>query len=322
MNQDKYPALLKNAIANNDEQQALSLYADWFKTYESVQLVRSEWSRAHLSHAASLARKSFYYQLNTHCTGMPRASAALEHFVGLKRYSLTDDLQKPSFLFYPGLPARPFYKVEEVSGLEALVKDISNQLVGLNRIGSGSKVSYADHIGSVPNSSDWQKLKTDWQSQHFISGGEAKALMKSMPLAFQCAFKNPLIPDCPPFSPEVFISSLEPDTYIPPHYGISNVKLTVHIPIEVTSKAWLKAGSEVFCWRDGDSSMVFDDSFLHSAKNEDEQVRSVLIFDIWHPDLSVEEQAFIQRFMKVHSHWDQECGFLAGLDKGLYVNAT
>lgn len=316
-----YPALLHDALTRDNEQQALSLYSDWYRTFASHQEVVAQWPVVHRRQAASLSRKSFYYRLNQECVDLQRPTAALEHFVGLRRFAFTDQLQKPSFFFFPGLPAKPFYAVDEINGLEELVANITEQLNSIAAITDSSKVSYVDHIGSAPNTHDWNKLKKDWQSQHFISGGEAKTLMKTMPMGFQSSFSHPLIPDCRPFSPEVFISTLEADTYIPPHYGISNVKLTVHIPLRVTEKAWLKAGNEVFQWSENDTAMVFDDSFLHSAKNEADHDRSVLIFDIWHPDLTSEEKAFIKLFMQVHGEWNTECGFLAGLDKGLYANA-
>lgn len=45
--------------------------------------------------------------------------------------------------------------------------------------------------------------------------------------------------------------------------------------------------------------MVFDDSFQHEAWNDNaEQPRLVLIFDIWHPDLTPSEVKFLQ-FMNV-----------------------
>ena len=38
-------------------------------------------------------------------------------------------------------------------------------------------------------------------------------------------------------------------------------------------------------WEEG-KVLVFDDSFEHEAWNDSEAPRVVLIFDIWHPDLS------------------------------------
>jgi hypothetical protein len=43
----------------------------------------------------------------------------------------------------------------------------------------------------------------------------------------------------------------------------------------------------------------------------------VLIFDIWHPDLTQEERAFIREFMQTYDQWSSEYGALSRLDKGL-----
>ena len=41
--------------------------------------------------------------------------------------------------------------------------------------------------------------------------------------------------------------------------------------------------------------IVFDDSFLHSAWNDSDEARFVLVFDFFHPDLSSEEIEYLAR---------------------------
>ena len=38
---------------------------------------------------------------------------------------------------------------------------------------------------------------------------------------------------------------------------------------------------------------MFDDSIEHEAVNETDHLRIIMIFDVWHPDLSPAEQAAI-----------------------------
>ena len=307
---------LTSALHAHNFDLALRLYLDWFNA-ESHESALNNWARQHRVNAASLARKKLYDDTVSMCASLPKAHAALAHFVGLKRLAFETPLQQPNFFYYPGLSAKPFYKVEEIEGLPGLIEQISRHLPKRKDTDSFAATSYVDHIGTVPNSKEWQALRQTWQAQHFIVGGKRNEGFEQLPLSFQQAFEHALIPECPPFAPEVFVSVLEPGAYIPPHYGISNVKLTVHVPIVVTDKAWLKAGNEEFRWQ-GQNCMIFDDSFEHSAKNESTAPRSVLIFDIWHPELSGAEQIFIKKFMQYHQQWIATFGQLANLDKGLH----
>lgn len=321
MTKENFNSQIHSALANNDESKALSLYAAWYKLFDTPQKVLQQWHPQHRKMAASLSRKAFYYSVNVYCEGLPRCKHALDGFIGLEQVIFEHEHQKPSFFYFPGLSAKPFYHVGEINGLSRLIDNIQCGLDNIGIIGTVSRKSYIDHIGSAPKSEEWQRLSSDWQSQHFMSGGKATALMGKMPLDFKDAFYQPIIAQCPPFSPEVFVSTLLPGAYIPEHYGISNVKLTVHVPLNVSKKAWLKVGSEKFQWCSSVKAMIFDDSFIHSAKNESSVARDVLIFDVWHPQLKQQEKAFIQKFMQIHDNWKSEYGYMVGLDRGLYSNA-
>ncbi len=45
---------------------------------------------------------------------------------------------------------------------------------------------------------------------------------------------------------------------------------------------------------------VFDDTIDHEAWNDADQMRVILIFDIWNPVLSEAEQALITAMMQAH----------------------
>ena len=312
MNATNFEQLIKRALASHDYDQALDIYADWHST---PKIDEQQWPLIHRRNAASLARKKLYDDTVGYVGGSQRSKAALENFVGLRSVSFNNPLQCPSFFYFPGLRAQPFYSQTEFPELQTLISVIKQSLLQLKAPITEHSVSYVDHIGSVPNEAKWQTLRDTWQAQHLITGGVAQPASDNFSTEFLACFTHELIPDCPPFAPEVFISVLEPDAYIPPHYGISNVKLTAHIPLQVTDKAWLKAGEEVFTWQNDAEIMIFDDAFLHSAKNADKNPRSVLIFDLWHPELSKEERIFVQNFMRVFDQWNHRYGPLAGLDK-------
>jgi len=91
---------------------------------------------------------------------------------------------------------------------------------------------------------------------------------------------------------EAFLSILKPRTRIPPHFGLANYRLTVHLPLIVPAGCGVAVAGEARETRFG-RPMIFDDSYEHSAWNNSEAARIVLIFEIWHPALSAAERTAV-----------------------------
>lgn len=87
-----------------------------------------------------------------------------------------------------------------------------------------------------------------------------------------------------------FFSAITSQTHIQPHYGPTNKKLRCQFPLLVheSESCTLTAGGVTRLLKQG-SCLIFDDSFIHEARNNSIHPRVILIFDIWHPDLSDEE---------------------------------
>ncbi len=91
----------------------------------------------------------------------------------------------------------------------------------------------------------------------------------------------------------VYLSSLAPRTTIAPHCGPTNCRLRCHVGITIPPDCWIRVGSEARSWEPG-RCMVFDDSFEHEVRNDNDVRRDVLIVDFWHPDLSDAECRALQ----------------------------
>ena len=52
-------------------------------------------------------------------------------------------------------------------------------------------------------------------------------------------------------------------------------------------------GADQRRWNVGEI-LVFDDTIEHEARNDSDELRVVLIFDLWNPLLSVAERAMVQ----------------------------
>jgi aspartyl/asparaginyl beta-hydroxylase (cupin superfamily) len=98
----------------------------------------------------------------------------------------------------------------------------------------------------------------------------------------------------------IFFSTLRAQSSIAPHYGACNLRLRGHLPLVTVpaGQSRLRVGDYTREWEAG-KLMLFDDTFEHEAHNEStDGDRVVLLFDIWHPDLSVSERAAMCRMFE------------------------
>ena len=93
---------------------------------------------------------------------------------------------------------------------------------------------------------------------------------------------------------QAYLSALSGRTHIKAHCGPTNVRLRCHFGIDVPDAARIRVGADTVPWEAG-RCMFFDDSFEHEVWNFGEQERVILIIDVWHPDLTLEERWAIER---------------------------
>jgi aspartyl/asparaginyl beta-hydroxylase (cupin superfamily) len=99
--------------------------------------------------------------------------------------------------------------------------------------------------------------------------------------------------DVPGYSPTAFFSILDRKSHIPPHSGVTNSRLIVHLPLVVPPQCRFRVGSETREWQEG-KAWVFDDTIEHEAWNDSDVPRAILIFDTWHPALTQGERDLIR----------------------------
>jgi len=86
----------------------------------------------------------------------------------------------------------------------------------------------------------------------------------------------------------IYFSDMVPGTHIVPHKGPTNMRVRCHLGIHVPADCAMRVGKETRTWEAG-KCLVFDDSFEHEVWNNSDQTRTVLIVDLWHPDLAAIE---------------------------------
>jgi aspartyl/asparaginyl beta-hydroxylase (cupin superfamily) len=115
---------------------------------------------------------------------------------------------------------------------------------------------------------------------------QTAALLESLPMARQDSF-----------APTAVFSALQPHTHIPAHTGSANVRLLTHLPLILPGPARFRVGNTTREWKMGEA-WVFDDTIEHEAWNDADEMRVILIFDVWNPYLTEAEQSLITAMMK------------------------
>jgi hypothetical protein len=218
-------------------------------------------------------------------------------------FSFPTSGQKPQLLYIPGLP--PSINLESmpwVRQLEEVAGDIKEELLAAMPLvaelgrpylpaGTSPQAGFGSLVGSL-----------DWTALDLFRDGEGQAeILPLFPKTHSALSRVPLygLTELPH---EVFFSVLKPGQHIRPHYGLSNHSLTVHLPLIVPDNCWLTVNGEKHPWKEGEV-LPFDDTFLHEAVNNSADVRVVLIFSVWHPDLSLAEQEAIRRTIQARLDW-------------------
>jgi aspartyl/asparaginyl beta-hydroxylase (cupin superfamily) len=98
-------------------------------------------------------------------------------------------------------------------------------------------------------------------------------------------------------SPSALFSVLQPHTRIPPHTGVTNARTIVHLGLIVPEKCGFRVGGETREWHEG-QAFAFDDTIEHEAWNDSDQLRAVLILDVWNPHISPPERELVNRFFE------------------------
>jgi len=225
---------------------------------------------------------------------LARAEAAVKHMTRAAPPDYADPLQRPAFGYFPGATAQPFFPRRDFPGLEALEQatdTIRGELAALLEDREGMK-PYVE----VPEGREgvWNELNRSqkWSAYHLFQNGERIAAhTERCPATADVVRTLPLV-RIPGQAPEVFFSLLEPGTHIPPHHGLANYKLAVHLPLIIPKSCAIRVGDQTRIWQPGEC-LVFDDSFEHEAWNRSDELRAVLILEVWHPELTDPEKEFI-----------------------------
>jgi aspartyl/asparaginyl beta-hydroxylase (cupin superfamily) len=221
----------------------------------------------------------------------------VQHCIDLLTGRRTRFNPEPTFMYFPEIPAVEFFDRADfpwLDAIEAASDEIRAELMSVlvaDREGLEPYVAYPE---GVPLN-QWRELNKSrrwsayflWnqsvpQPAHLARCPRTAELLKGAP---QC--------DVAARGPTAFFSILDGGTRIPPHTGVTNTRLTVHLPLIVPPDCGFRVGSETREWVPG-KAWVFDDTIEHEAWNLSDVPRAILIFDLWNPFLTLAERDLVR----------------------------
>ena len=202
---------------------------------------------------------------------------------------------EPSVFYFPYLANRQFFERDEfdwVPVLEAETLAIKAELTALLAEGADFQ-PYVEDDADRPRR-EFHGLHGDesWTALYLWRDGKPVPENASRCPRTMAALEKVPMTHIGAKTPSVMFSKLTPGAHIPPHRGMLNCRLIGHLPLIVPDGCWLRVGNETRSWEEG-KLLIFDDSFEHEAKNDSDQTRIVLLFDVWRPELNDDEKAGI-----------------------------
>lgn len=204
---------------------------------------------------------------------------------------------QPSFMYFPQLAAIEFHERAQfpwLDSIEAATADIHAELVDVLAEDSGSLEPYVSHGTRRSVEQQWRELHQSRRWSVYYLWRDGVPYQEHLARCPRTLAALEAWPRCevPGASPNALFSILDARTRIPPHTGVNNTRLIVHLPLIIPPGCGFRVGGEQREWRPG-QAFVFDDTIEHTAWNDSDEPRAVFIFDIWNPEVSAEERALV-----------------------------
>lgn len=179
--------------------------------------------------------------------------------------------------------------------------------------------SILEHLEQIPSfqqiSADQKSITQDdkWKT-FFLYGFGYKAEQNCA----KCPKTTKLVENIPGMK-TAFFSILAPGKHIPEHRGLYKGFIRYHLGVKIpqpNTQCGIKVDGETRHWEDG-KSLIFDDTYLHEAWNNSNEIRVVLFMDILRPlkfpgnilnDMILnllKRSSFIQDAKKNQEAWEQ-----------------
>jgi len=275
---------------------------------EAPEMADAELGLAMALEAAGREREAYVHYRNAaaldpqHVEALDRALTAFagrhpaEAQIGMQRLngfikSMLLNHGNPRMNIYPDLTARPFHDPQlfpVTRALEAAFDPIRREIEGLaNNAFSPELESHLMDSGA-------------WEVFMFYERGRKNAQNCS-----RCPTITRIIESHNTLRTQagvLYVSKLVPESHIRAHRGPTNIRMRCHLGVRIPNgDCAIRVGGEVRHWGEREC-LVFDDSLEHEAWNHTPEPRIVLIIDVWHPELTPAEVAFLEGLHRFGAH--------------------
>ncbi|MEQ1519184.1 MAG: aspartyl/asparaginyl beta-hydroxylase domain-containing protein [Usitatibacteraceae bacterium] len=214
-------------------------------------------------------------------------------------------VQEPLNYFFPELAPIQFFERADfpwLDHIEAETASIREELLGILRTDAAFE-PYVQPSQNRPYNAQAGLLNNpDWSAFYLWKNGEVvRENAARCPRTMAALAHVPFTP-INSRSPSVLFSLLRPGAHIPAHTGFVNTRLICHLPLIVSEGCQFRVGNETRPWVEG-KAWVFDDTIEHEAWNHSKETRVILLFEIWRPELTMEERRLVSAmFSAIDAH--------------------
>ena len=206
----------------------------------------------------------------------------------------TSECFQQAHSFVPGLKATQFYDVENLEWAQKLKKQYMKIKTEFDRVTADidKLTEEGNNIWAGALTEDASSYGAGWRTLVLMDRGIWDPVNVNLFPKTSKAIHDSGAPVV-----EAFFASMEPHTDIKLHTDNTNFVVTSHLAIDIpesgNNKCRLTIGDETRQWINGEI-MVFDTSIMHSAVNESDKTRYILMLRLWHPDLTETERQALQ----------------------------
>jgi aspartate beta-hydroxylase len=291
---DQYSAFIQYARALQDEQKENRWINPATTPAQLRPVVEHAVQRVRTGRRALLMKELEASRARYGRDALARVEQCLRIYLREERPEYPDPRQQPSFLYFPGLAPAPYLDralFPWIGELEAATSSIREELLQLLPSAQGRERVFTNEDLERQNLRGLDAAPS-WNGYYFYRHGERRDdNCRACPITTATLEKLPLA-HVPEHGPEVLFSVFTPGTHLLPHRGVTNTRLVGHLPLIVPPDCALNVGGKIHEWQVG-RVVVFDDTYEHEAWNRSQEIRVVLIFDIWHPGLTAAERAAV-----------------------------
>jgi beta-hydroxylase len=213
-------------------------------------------------------------------TNLDRIEASIDWEGGASTISVRAN---PQGFTFAGLSSKPWHDPSEFAWIPRFVSAVDMLRAEAEAVlaGHGDRIEQYHYVGLDGKF---------WQNFSFVKRHEE--ITENLALCPVVAGLLRTVPGYPAFRDAMF-SIIAPHGVIRRHRDVSNVFLTLHLPLVVPQGGYIEVGGMRREWRYGEP-LIFDSSYVHEAVNPADEPRVVLLVDFPHPDLTNVEREWVR----------------------------